>query len=262
MVIRALLLLLLSAPVFAAVTESGTSSTDLYDIDEVSDWSSRVVVHTVPSGAEALVCSIFMRGNDATATTIAAEWDDGGTDEAMTSVDETAANDNGGDLHVETFIRLSPTAATSDVTFTATGGTVDTSSIICTNWDNVDTTDVATATNVIGEEVNNTNSTTCEVASGGTTGNLLYAAIALKHSASEPSPPAYSESWAAVDQTDSTVDNSTEAEVAVVAAASAYTATLANTVSDESACHVIELVEGSAASVVPLIHHHNMQMGQ
>lgn len=105
------------------------------------------------------------------------QWSLGGG-ENMTLIDETTPSGANSEVHTYTYGLVNPTAGagTVSVDFSKT----DNCCASAVNYLGTETASVAAATSFLNEDVNDTNTSTTVLSSGGSAGNYVYAAATFK----------------------------------------------------------------------------------
>lgn len=156
-----------------ATTSSCTTSASLSTSCDIS--------HTVDANTTLLVLCVQMEAIETISGTPA--WN---TSENLTLINATTASGSGMDMRTYAYALVDPTetSATLSVSTTQT----DNISAFAVNYLGTDTTDVATATNFIDEDVNDSTeeTNTTETNSGGSSGNALVFCGAMKGGDAEP----------------------------------------------------------------------------
>ena len=176
------LLFLFPSLALAAVTEEGTAVVDSQD--GATEWSSLDVNYITTASCELLIASMGVLANDE-AINIPV-WDVPTANESFTLIDQTTNSGLAGDMTTYTWGLISPTVKTANVNFLPASGTINTSGTSIQCFKGVDTASVAAATTFIDECVNDVNSIDCVISSGGTSGNLLYAAVTFRGGDQDP----------------------------------------------------------------------------
>jgi hypothetical protein len=122
----------------------------------------------------------------AQSTTITPTWDIPTANQTLTLITNSTSSGLGGDHFQRAWGLVSPAAKTANLNFSSVGDVVA-STIAITCIDQVDISGgVDGATNPLGECVDNVGGTNCTIASAGTAGNLLYAAVGFRGADMDP----------------------------------------------------------------------------
>lgn len=208
--------------------------------------------HTVDSSTTLLLVSYAMQGGeDLTATP---QWSLGGG-ENLTLINATADVGSNGDVRVEIWGLVAPTAGAGTVTCTIT--TSSCIGVIGTNYLGTKSDTVANACLFISETVNNTGTITTVHSSGGTSGNTLYWSGSFLGGDGDPSSAdnSFGKVFEGATGGSTTADIICVVYDLIAGAASAITVTWA--VTDENCGNYVEIVPdagGAAASPTSTIY--------
>lgn len=242
MLIRRILILLLALtlalPGYAAVSKTGTPVGDHQPL--VSDWETLDITFTAPADCTLLLVSLSAPAKDDQLTGIA--WDPDVENEALALIDQTTNGGLDGDVVLDTWGLVSPTAKAAKVTLTASAATMATTTTTVVCYTGTVVSSLGDATNFISEDVDDGSEATLVMASGGSAGNLLYV-VGAGNGANQTSDYNMDGSWVEV-ILENTADGSGETlqKVADVAAPSGITMTRAQGQNAEQAGHIIEIV--------------------
>ena len=216
----------------AAIT--GTSTIDV----STASRTDPSVSHTVPTGATLLLVSVGFRQNE---ILNGIDWN---TSEAMTVVRLTDSSGDVSDVGVATFGLINPTATTANVDVDYASA-LNPDWVVISNWTGTVTSSVAAATNFISEDENIIGTNTTVLTTGGSAGNLMYAAAACV--GDDASPGSESPVFTEITNTNTGGGSTGGADqslfVGHIAAPSAVTITWLQT--DENSGHLLEIVSAA-----------------
>lgn len=205
---------------------------------------------TVPSGASLLLCTVVWNNHGQAAPSVT--WDPSGVAESMTSIVATTLDGDSSDTAVAVYGVVSPTAKTANIRVDfGSGATAPCAIAIGHSYSGSDTTDLATATNVVGSATNKAASTTTVITSGGSAGNHLV--FCGGGSGDDMVPASNAESWTEISDSVNSgggAGNNQDCSLYIAEKAAAAGITVTWGASDENAGHIIELVAASPAASI------------
>ena len=215
-----------------------------------TNWTTRDINHTVPAGCTLLLLEM---ADDAASDTITlVVWDQPTANEAFTLIHATTNSASPGNTRSYVWGLVNPTVKTANIRLEPATGNIKQSSIGVFNFDGTETASVAAATNHLNEDVNDDNSATIDLASGGTVGNLLVAMGNFQHENADPI--SLSAGWSSIMEiTDATLSSEFILKVATKSGVSACTMTRTGA-DDESSGILTELV--AAASSLQILRNY------
>ena len=172
-----------------AVPTVGTTKTSHRIAEDTETFSNHDQSHIVDTSTTLLVADVFTAGNESAQndTDFTVTWDVPTANESFTRVNlPTRASKTASDPHIQTWALLNPTVKTANVNFNLSAGTYANCVVHITNYLGTDTSVLGDAISFVADDVNLTDSTTCDITSGGTTGNLLYAVAGYKGTDTDP----------------------------------------------------------------------------
>lgn len=133
-----------------------------------SNRSSVSFSHTTTSATDLLTVAFMIEGAESISVTPQFNGND------LDLIHDTGSTADNNDVRIYVYGMVSPGAVTGNITATFTT-VVNPSAIICRNWTDTEVSSVAAATNFISSDINTSSTGTSVLASGGSSGNTLYA---------------------------------------------------------------------------------------